>query len=46
MRYLVGLFRSDRPFWFRPSAIAAGFILAQYVEQFLRVGVFHSISGY
>jgi len=46
MTYLIDLFRSPRPVWYRPSAIAVGFIAAQYLDQWLRTGGIRSISGY
>lgn len=43
---LIGhAFSAARPLWFRPSAIALGYVLAQYVEQFIRTGGIHSRLG-
>lgn len=33
---IVQAFTRDRPLWFRPSAIAVGFVAAQFLEQWWR----------
>jgi hypothetical protein len=38
MSFVARAFRCVRPVWFRPSAIAVGFVLAQVAEQYLRTG--------
>lgn len=42
MRFVIRAFTCERPVWFRPSAIAVGWVLAQILEQWLRTGMIHS----
>jgi hypothetical protein len=38
MMFVVRAFRCDRPVWFRTSAIAVGWMLAQILEERQRTG--------
>lgn len=42
MSFVLRAFRCVRPVWFRPSAIAVGWLLAQLLEHRLRTGRWHS----
>jgi hypothetical protein len=38
MMFIIRAFTRHRPFWFRPSAIAVGWIIAQFVYQIMTTG--------
>jgi hypothetical protein len=45
MRTIYCAFHCRRPVWFRPSAIAVGWVLAQFLEQWLRTKGLSSTCG-
>lgn len=45
MKTIYCAFHCRRPLWFRPSAVAVGWVIAQYLEQYLRSGSFLGTCG-
>ena len=45
MRTIYCSFHCPRPLWFRPSAIAVGWILAQFLDQLINKGALTGTCG-